>query len=127
MKKRLISELKKCLLVGAIGLTYYLWVRMTNLYIPCIFKRLTGFRCPGCGITHMIMAVCRLDFLTAWNENPFLFVALPVMGIVYAVNAVFYIQKGVKKQYGKGMRVLEYTMLLLTVIFWVVRNIPGWG
>lgn len=36
---------------------------------PCILRTLTGLRCPGCGMTHAVFALCRGDLLTALREN----------------------------------------------------------
>ena len=117
MKIRIIRELKKHIFI------YYLWVSFTNLYIPCVFRVITGLKCPGCGITHMIMAACRFDFKSAFSENPLLFVTLPIVGIIYAVKKCYYIKTGTKIKDGKAMRVLEYILLALFIIFGIVRNI----
>ena len=123
MKIRFIRELKKHILICVIGLLYYLWISVTNLYIPCVFRMITGLKCPGCGITSMIMAVCRFDFKSAFSENPFLFITLPILGIIYAVNRGYYIKTGTRIKNGKVMRVLEYILLALFIIFGIVRNI----
>lgn len=36
----------------------------------CLMKKLLGIPCPGCGISHSVMAVFRIDFVTAWFANP---------------------------------------------------------
>lgn len=36
----------------------------------CLMKKLFGIPCPGCGISHSVMAVFRMDFVTAWFANP---------------------------------------------------------
>lgn len=124
MKVRLITELKKHILICAIALAYYAWVVTTNIYIPCVFKLATGLKCPGCGITHMIIDILHLDFQNAFYENPLLFVALPFAVISYAINRVYYIRNGRKKEYGKISHALLYAMLILIIIFWIVRNLP---
>lgn len=41
-------------------------------HIPhfCLMKRLLGVACPGCGISHSLMAVFRMDLWGAWRANP---------------------------------------------------------
>ena len=70
----------------AAGILYLIWVRVTGRYLPCVFRTVTGLKCPGCGISHMMTALVRLDFAGAWAENPFLLVTLPFLGaeIIYA-------------------------------------------
>jgi len=36
----------------------------------CLMKKLLGIPCPGCGISHSIMAAFRLDIAKAWFANP---------------------------------------------------------
>lgn len=124
MKNRLLSELKKHILIFSIGFLYYLWVVITNIYIPCIFKLITGLKCPGCGITHMIISLCRFDFLTAFKSNELLFITLPIAGIIYITKRIYYIRNGIKMTEGKVMHFLEYSFLGLIIIFWIVRNLP---
>ncbi|MBR6107039.1 MAG: DUF2752 domain-containing protein [Oscillospiraceae bacterium] len=42
---------------------------------PCLLRTLTGWKCPGCGMTHSIYALTRFDLAEALRENagiPFL-------------------------------------------------------
>lgn len=124
MKIRIIKELKNHILICLIGLIYYLWVSFTNLYIPCVFRLITGLKCPGCGITGMIMAICRFDFREAFYLNPCLFIILPIAGIIYAIDKVHYIKTGTKRKPQNTVKMLEYLMLAFLIIFGIVRNIP---
>jgi len=36
----------------------------------CLMKKLLGIPCPGCGISHSIMAAFRFDMAKAWFANP---------------------------------------------------------
>jgi len=36
----------------------------------CLMKKLLGIPCPGCGISHSVMAAFRLDMARAWLANP---------------------------------------------------------
>jgi len=36
----------------------------------CLMKKLLGIPCPGCGISHSIMAALRFDLTKAWVFNP---------------------------------------------------------
>ena len=37
----------------------------------CPFKMLTGFPCPGCGLTHAFCDISHGQFKMAWQANPF--------------------------------------------------------
>ncbi len=60
-----------------LGFVYYIWLRMTHLYIPCIFRSITGYRCPCCGMTTMCVSILRFRFIDAFYANPFIFTTIP--------------------------------------------------
>ena len=67
-----------CIVLG-IGVLYLFWVRTTGLGIPCLFREVTGWLCPGCGITTLFVCLSRLDIQGAFQANPFLFVTAPLL------------------------------------------------
>ena len=36
----------------------------------CLMKKILGIPCPGCGISHSVMAAFRFDLAKAWSANP---------------------------------------------------------
>jgi hypothetical protein len=52
---------------------------------PCPFKLLTGWPCPGCGLTHAFCDISHGNLAMAWSENPFgfLFYALALGGLMW--------------------------------------------
>lgn len=36
----------------------------------CLMKKVLGIPCPGCGISHSVMAAFRFDLAKAWFANP---------------------------------------------------------
>jgi hypothetical protein len=75
----MMKKTGKSLALASSGLLYLLWLRLTGIGIPCLFRLLTGWKCPGCGVTHMVLALSRLDFPAAWEANPFLLLTLPFL------------------------------------------------
>ncbi|MFD0532703.1 DUF2752 domain-containing protein [Actinomadura luteofluorescens] len=53
-------------------------------YPGCPFLALTGYYCPGCGMTRLVYALAHGHVGTAFGLNPLLFVLLPVFGYLYA-------------------------------------------
>ena len=78
-KSQIQKEIRYLLIILGVGFGYYLWLNFTHLGIPCPFRTITGWLCPGCGITHMLIALIHLDFHTAYLENPFLLLTLPFL------------------------------------------------
>ena len=67
MKIRAIEKGKSIARVLIAGILYALWVLMTGLYIPCPIRTLTGFLCPGCGISHYFIHLIQFDFKQAFE------------------------------------------------------------
>lgn len=65
---------------GAIGLFYMLVDPSATAWVPqCLFRRITGLECPGCGAQRMIHALLHGDIAGAWGYNPFLLLCVPLM------------------------------------------------
>ena len=77
-----------------LGLGYALWVRLTELAIPCPFRAVTGLLCPGCGVTRLCLALLRWDWAAAWDANPVLLLTLPVLAVLGVRMAVRYVREG---------------------------------
>ena len=52
-----------------------LWVVMDW---PCLFRRITGIPCIGCGLSRAWLAALRLDFYSAFRYHP-MFWSMPVL------------------------------------------------
>jgi hypothetical protein len=50
----------------------------TGLGVPCLFRILTGWRCPLCGSTRMGSALLHGELAEAFAWNPLVFLALAV-------------------------------------------------
>ena len=118
-RKRFLREGIRIL---GIGVIYFFWVCLTGVGIPCPFRLLTGYLCPGCGITHYCIAMLQLRFADAYSANPFLFVLMPFF-IPYGICRTHrFIQTG-RTEYS----VAELGLLLMTlvgaIVFSVYRNL----
>jgi len=111
---------KNLIIFFILGSAYYLIVRFTHFSIPCMFHLVTGWKCPGCGITTMVMALARFDIVGAFEANPFLFVSAPLIGaeIIY-----MFWRRSEGLDIAKWNKVLVWAYLVMLIIFGVVRNI----
>lgn len=53
-----------------------------NILVPCLFKTTFHIECYGCGLTSAFIELLHLDFATAYHENPFIYIVLPILGFV---------------------------------------------
>lgn len=106
----------------AAGFLYAVIVQKTGCGIPCLFRLRTGRLCPACGITRMFLALGRLDFQTAFQENPFMLLSLPLLLSAFAVQLWCYLKTGEKKRYP----VCQWIGILFiagAVVFGIMRNL----
>lgn len=116
------KNIKLYVIIAAVLIVYALEIEFVGFSIPCIFYVITGYKCPGCGISHLLMAILHLDFAKAFVSNPFIFVTSPVILYFFFKNMLYncgFIQKKITR---KGNIVL-YIYIALFVIYGVVRNI----
>lgn len=118
LKKRSVTYL--CVL--AAGVAYYIWVRITGIGIPCIFHEITGWSCPGCGVTTLIMSAAAGRFDQARSANPFLFYTWPLILFFIVWNEIKLI-KGRKYRADKLIEVLMLLYVIALIVFGIARNI----
>lgn len=122
IRKRFIEIFKYAILIIAIGVAYGFICEKTGLAIPCVFHKTTGLKCPACGVTHMCIALMHLDFKTAYESNPMLFVLSPVLFGTAFKYVADYIRTG-KWKMGFIQNILLYMCIALLVVFGIYRNL----
>ena len=48
-----------------------------DICIPCIWKSILGFNCPGCGLTTAFISLMELNFNHAFEANWLIFIIIP--------------------------------------------------
>ncbi len=92
-------------------------------YPQCVFHRVTGWNCPGCGSLRAMHQLLHGHLLTALRDNVLLMLSLPVAA-VYALQQF--------SRWRAGLPVLlpavgareAWLLLGVLTIFTVMRNIP---
>lgn len=111
-------------LILGLGLGYaFLW-KWTGFSIPCMFYQITGFYCPGCGVSRMCIKLLELNIKEAFGHNPMVFCLLPFLAIYCVRQSIWYI-KGVKWQVSRWESILWKILVAVMLIFGIVRNLPG--
>jgi hypothetical protein len=95
-----------------------------NPYPRCLLKSMTGIDCPGCGGTRAVYSLLHGDVAGAADHNILVFIVLPLMAYLMArfVLARF----DVKLPVPRMTRGMAWGLVAVTLLFSVVRNIPGW-
>lgn len=58
--------------------------------IPCIWKAITGYPCPGCGLTRGFAAVARGDLMTSIHLNPLALISVLLLLFTIAKPEIAY-------------------------------------
>lgn len=96
-----------------------------NLAPPCVFRRLSGLYCPGCGSGRVLRALASLDLAAAWRANPLVVLALPP--VLYGLVRDGLMAWGVAElPWPARARRATVAVLVMVMAFWVLRNIPMW-
>ncbi len=138
-KKRLHSTLTSFGVLFGIALIYLLSVTLPikngePLWhgIPCVFYKGTeyifkllkinheGIKCAGCGLSRMLISIVKLDFVSAFWYNPFLFVTGPLLIVYLAAENIKYIITG-KQDMGKW-QIFLYVEGVLALLYMILRN-----
>ena len=126
MKKQQFHQLnKKILLTGLAlsgGIAYYLLLVHFNIGIPCLFNTITNLKCPGCGITHLILNLVKFKFKQAFLCNQFIFRASPFI-IYFIIKSYLCWLLNITFKLNKAENILIFLLLIGSFIFIVIRNI----
>ena len=121
-KKRLWRVL---FLWGAIllaGVGYGLFCARTGRGIPCLFHKLTGLDCPGCGMTRAVLSLARSDIAAAFGYNAIWPVILGYLLWVGLGVSTAYVKRG-EVFYLPGKTWMHALLLAVILSFGVLRNI----
>lgn len=121
-QKRLFLVLRTALILLAAGCTYGILLHYTGIGLICPVRFVTGWKCPGCGVTHMCLALLQLDFRTAFMANPALFLAAPLLMIIFIPYLVGYIMTG-KRQMRFWQNAALWICIIILVLYGIARNI----
>jgi len=120
------------LALGGLAATSCLYVAMidpnqpNSTFLPqCTFKVLTGFDCPGCGLTRAMHSLLTGDPFGAVNHNIFILLIFPLAVYTYTrwllQTTVGWEIPAVRLNKNLGLAVP-----VVVAVFWILRNIP-WG
>ena len=129
IKNRLYTDLKLGVKLLCVGGIYAVWLRLTNIGIPCVFHLATHLECPGCGMTRAVSSILKFDFASAFKYNPLSLTVVPLLLTILFLSEVRYIKNG-KRDFRLSETLILTVMLLLTMMFGLFRNLDQlvkWG
>ena len=122
--------LRKLFSMPVVIISYFVFAITTGMYISCPFRSLTGLRCPGCGVTHLVLNLIRGRFFAAFSCNPIVFVLLVYSIVIWSLARI----RQLKLQH-RFLHIIDrllslhyehrYILCLIIVIWGILRNILG--
>ena len=82
--------------------------------LPCLFNKITGLYCPGCGMTRAVNSCFNFDFYEALRFNALLFIMPPMLMFYYLAS---YLKKA------EIAKVILVIMLVIAIGYGVLRNL----
>jgi len=120
---RLLAASAGAAMVGGAAAVWYFDPRTAGFFPVCPLYSLTGYACPGCGLTRGFHALFHGDVLTALDYNAM----LPFFGLLLSFG---FVSLGYFAIFGKRfpLNLLNskflYAFLVLLLIFGITRNLP---
>jgi len=110
------------MLSGAVAVSYFDPTK-AGFFPVCPLYSLTGFACPGCGLTRGFHALFHGDVLTALDYNAMLpfFAMLIGFGLV---SLVYFAVRGRRFPVNLLHPKALYVFLVLLLVFGLIRNLP---
>lgn len=117
MTVQTVIALLLCILAGAL-----VWLFGGRL---CVFRLVTGYPCPGCGMTRAVAAVLHGDFSGAFAAHP-LWVLLPVFAfLLLRMTFPGCFPFSSSRRYQRGEAILSVCLLILVFTVYFVRLAGG--
>lgn len=94
-----------------------------HINIPCIFHKITGFYCPGCGITRSLYHLVTLNIYQSFRYNPLLFVLYPILIPYFFYKVYIWLFNKNDNITKKVPNSIWITLIIILLLYGVIRNI----
>jgi len=92
--------------------------------VGCVFRRLTGLLCPGCGNTRATFALLQLDLAGMLRYNLLYPLEVFYLARIYFLCAKNYVKNG-KAVYPARIAAVDVVCLVCILLWWILRNVIG--
>ena len=117
--------------LAALGTAAYFGLKNIKAlsYMPCLFYRVTGFYCPGCGGTRAFWELCHGHLLKSLWYHPLVPYVCVLSAWYLFSHTIEYLSRGKWKMGMKYRNIYLYLCVILVMGNWVVKNLllAVWG
>ena len=122
---RLVAAGGAAAMLGGSAFVAYFDPTQVHIFPVCPLYAMTGFACPGCGLTRGFHALFYGDISTALHFNLLIPIWAVIMAVVF-VSMLLYAVRGRGLSFSKLSPHLLWVFLVVLIIFGVLRNIPAY-
>jgi hypothetical protein len=108
-------------MVGAGAVVFFFNPGTNGFYPVCLFHKLTGLNCPGCGATRALYALLHGNFLLALKDNALLIFALAFLSVRSTHFAAKYFLRKPAEPFLSPKNL--WTFLTVAIVFTILRNL----
>ena len=87
----------------------------------CVFKRVLGFQCPGCGAYDAVVFCLHQNWSAAYHANPLFVISVPVIAVVLLYKFICWIRGRQPTLLYKIPNAFFIVVLLAVLAFTVLR------
>jgi hypothetical protein len=110
-------------MMGAAAVVFLFDPAHNKFYPVCLFHQMTGLNCPGCGATRALHALMHGHIADAARFNLLFLLCLPYLGWIAARTGLGWLEE--KRLNVAISSTAMWTFLVMSVVFGVLRNLPG--
>lgn len=121
-RNKRILKLFLGLLLMALGVILAYFLFKAGISIPCIFNKITGLQCPGCGNTRAAISILQGDFAAAFKYNALFPLEFFYLVWVFCIASISYI-KGKRFNYDPPCQWFDIAVLVIITAWGVIRNV----
>jgi hypothetical protein len=111
------------LIIAGAAYLFFFEPGKTGFFPSCPFRLLTGFTCPGCGVTRALHQILHGHFYTAFTLNPLFLLAIPFLLFALLRYSVIVMRGGVPRPNALPAPYI-YAIFFAILSFWIIRNTP---
>lgn len=114
--KKFLDDIKSARWAIILIIAYFAFLK-NYLYTICPVVLLSGYPCPGCGMTRAMFKVLRLDFAGAWEMHPFIY-PIGILFLSFGISRYF-----LNGNYMKYVKIFMTVIAVGMVLFYIYRMI----
>lgn len=124
--QRLLFATIALVAIVAIALySYFIDSTHYELAPKCLFLKLTGFKCPGCGTQRALHSLMHLDIAGVARYNPLLYAAIPYLMLLSYLEFLGGNKRNPKLSNTVYSPKAIMAAFYIIVAYWVLRNVFG--